>query len=311
MEKVKVSIVIPSYNEEGNIGELYAQLKNELSKTSYPDHEIIFVDDGSTDGSWDVIIALSQKDAKLRGFRFSRNFGHQNALKAGLDLSRGDAVISMDGDLQHPPEMIHTFLEEWKNGHQIVQALHKGTEDAGPFKELTSRLYYFILNSISDFDIVPGASDFRLLDRAVVDEIKQMNESHLFIRSIISWIGFNKKYIEYRASKRFSGKTKYSIWRMMRFALDGVVSFSIKPLRIAIVFGCLISLLAFVYIVYALVAHFILEITLPGWTSLLISVLFIGGIQLICTGILGEYLGRHFIESKNRKSYIISDRVGE
>jgi glycosyltransferase involved in cell wall biosynthesis len=311
MRTTQISIVVPLCNEEGNIAELYSRLNEELGKTSYPDYEIIFVDDGSSDRSWDIISELSRKDDRVRGFRFSKNFGHQYALKAGLDLSHGEAVISMDADLQHPPEMIHTFLKEWKNGYHIVQALHKKTEDVGFFKELTSRLYYFILNAISDFEIMPGASDFRLMDRAVVDEIKEMNESYLFIRSIVSWIGFNKIHVEYQASKRFSGETKYSLNKMARFAIDGIVSFCIKPLRIAIFFGCTISLLAFIYILYAMIAHFILKITLPGWTSLLISILFIGGIQLISIGILGEYLGRLFIQSKNRKNYIISDRVGE
>lgn len=310
MEHVQISIVVPMYNEEGNIAELYSKLKEELGKTDYTDYEIIFIDDGSSDGSWEIIGEFARSDEKVRGVRFSKNFGHQYALKAGLDLSRGDAVISMDGDLQHPPELIHRFLEEWENGYQIVQALRKETEDVGHSKEITSRLYYFILNSISDFEIVPGTSDFRLLDRLVVDEIKEMNESYLFIRSVVSWIGFKKKYIEYVASKRYAGQTKYTMKRMMKFAVDGILSFCIRPLRIAIIFGCGISLFAFLYILYALAAHLIFKITMPGWTSLLISILLIGGIQLISIGILGEYLGRLFIQSKNRKNYIISDRVG-
>jgi dolichol-phosphate mannosyltransferase len=309
MEKIQVSVVIPMYNEEGNILELYSQLKTVLEETSYSDHEIIFVDDGSSDRSWEIICELGKNDKSVRGLRFSKNFGHQYALKAGLDISKGDAVISMDGDLQHPPTMIHTFLKEWENGYEIVQALHRKTEDAGFFKEITSRLYYLILNAISDFEIVPGASDFRLLDRKVVNEIRDMNESFLFIRSIVSWIGFKKTYVDYYASRRFAGETKYSLKRMLRFAVDGIMSFSIKPLRIAIALGCIISILAFCYILYALVAHIIFKITLPGWTSLLISILFIGGIQLLSIGILGEYLGRLFIESKSRKNYIISDMI--
>jgi dolichol-phosphate mannosyltransferase len=301
----EVSIVIPVYNEENNLAELYKQLKFVLETKLKVTYEIIFVDDGSKDSSWNIIVDLYSQNNNVKGIKLSRNFGHQQALKAGLDYSIGKAVISMDSDLQHPPEIIEKFYEEWKKGYDIVCATRKDTEGISLLKKVSSRFFYTVMNFLSDTKIEEGSSDFRLLDRKVVDEVKKFSETHLFLRGIISWIGYKSTAVEYLASQRYSGKSKYTIKKMVHFALDGIMSFSIRPLRLAMACGFFISIFSFLYILYALISKFVLKTTLAGWTSILISVLFLGGIQLLSIGILGEYLGKLFIESKKRRNYII------
>jgi dolichol-phosphate mannosyltransferase len=299
-----ISIVIPIYNEEDNIRELYNRLVKILSelKVSY---EIIFSDDGSKDNSWSIIEGLHAQDSHVRGIKLSRNFGHQYALKAGLDYSRGEAVVSLDGDLQQPPEMIKDFYLRWKEGFDIVYALRVNTKGVSFWKEFNAKAFYSFLNLISDIRIERGASDFRLLDIKVINEIKNINENQLFLRGIVSWLGFKSISLPYIANERHSGRTKYSVRKMLRLAIDGIMSFSIRPLRIATVLGVLISSVSFLYIFYALYQRIILNLALPGWTSILISVLFLGGAQLLSIGLLGEYIGKLFMESKKRRSYVI------
>jgi dolichol-phosphate mannosyltransferase len=301
----EVSVAIPVYNEENNLAELYKQLKFVLETKLKVTYEIIFVDDGSEDSSWNVIVDLCSQNKNVKGIKLSRNFGHQQALKAGLDYSIGKAVISMDSDLQHPPEIIEKFYEEWEKGYDIVCAIRKDTKGIGLLKKVSSKFFYTFMNFLSDTKIEEGSSDFRLLDRKVVDEVKKFSETHLFLRGIISWIGHKSTAVEYLASQRYSGKSKYTIKKMLHFALDGIMSFSIRPLRVAMACGFFISVFSFLYILYALISKFVLKTTLAGWTSILISVLFLGGIQLLSIGILGEYLGKLFIESKKRRNYII------
>lgn len=309
MKKTKLSVVIPVYNEDGNLRELYKRLKNILEDTLNVTYEIIFVDDGSTDDSWQIIEGLHKQNDNVKGIKFSRNFGHQYAIKAGLDRSTSDAVVTMDADLQHPPEMIVDFYRKWREGYKIVQAVRKDTSGANIFKGFSSRIFYRIITFLSDVKIKRGSSDFRLIDNQVVEELKKIDENQLFLRGIIPWLGFDEIDIEYIAPDRFSGEPKYTIKKMFALAVNGIMAFSIKPLRISVFLGLIVSLIAFLYILYALIANFIYKITLPGWTSILISILFLGGIQLISIGILGEYLGKLFIESKKRKSYIISDKI--
>ena len=301
----EVSVAIPVYNEENNLAELYKQLKIVLGTKLKVTYEIIFVDDGSEDSSWNVIVDLCSQNKNVKGIKLSRNFGHQQALKAGLDYSIGKAVISMDSDLQHPPEIIEKLYEEWEKGYDIVCAIRKDTKGIGLLKKVSSKFFYTFMNFLSDTKIEEGSSDFRLLDRKVVDEVKKFSETHLFLRGIISWIGHKSTAVEYLASQRYSGKSKYTIKKMLHFALDGIMSFSIRPLRVAMACGFFISVFSFLYILYALISKFVLKTTLAGWTSILISVLFLGGIQLLSIGILGEYLGKLFIESKKRRNYII------
>ncbi len=304
-----LSLVIPTYNESGNIEELYKQIIGVINKIENINYELIFIDDGSKDDTWEKISKLHCNNNNLKGIRLSRNFGHQNALKAGIDISSGDAVISMDADLQHPPQLISAMIEKWREGFEIVSTFREDTNGVSFAKKLNSKLYYKFLNFISGLELSEGSSDFRLLDRKVVNELKNINESQLFLRGLVSWLGFSSTSIKYVAEKRFSGSTTYSFIRMLKFAIDGIMSFSIKPLRIASVLGASISLFAFIYILSALYDKFILEKVVQGWTSILVSVLFLGGVQLLSIGLLGEYVGKMFLESKKRKNYIVTSTL--
>ena len=312
IKKCEISIVIPLLNEEGNLRELYKKLIDVLDGKLEVSYELIFVDDGSKDDSWKIIKELHKENKNVIGIKFSRNFGHQYALLAGLERSKGKAVISMDADLQHPPEIISVLYNNWKwKGYRIVQTIRKDTENVSRIKKITSKMYYNFLSKISDINIKEGISDFRLLDRSVVIEIIKIKDRNTFVRGLIDWIGFDKCYVEYFAPKRLSGNTKYTLKKMVEFALNGVLSFSIKPLRISMIFGLLTSSIAFIYLIYALYAKFILNIALPGWASIIVSLMFLGGAQLISLGIIGEYLGRMFIESKNRMNCVVEESIGE
>lgn len=310
MKRPELSVVIPVHNEGSNLKELYKRLKNVLEDKLQITYEIIFVEGGSEDDSWNIIEDMHKQNKNVKGIKFSRRFGHQHALKAGLDYSNGKAVVSIDGDLQQPPEMIGEFYYEWKKGYDIIYALRKDTKGVSLWKKATSRIFYSFLNLISDIKIEKGSSDFRLLDRKVVNELKKFSECQLFLRGIIKWVGYKSTSIYYVAEKRYSGKTKYTLRRMLHFAVDGVMSFSIRPLRLATILGVFISILSCIYIMYALFVRFIVKTVVPGWTSILISILFLGGIQLLSLGILGEYIGKLFLEAKRRQYYIVEKKTG-
>lgn len=299
----KVSVIIPSFNEQNNIRVLADKLVEMLSK--YNDYEIIFIDDGSTDKTLENIQKLSEQNKKIKYISFSRNFGQQKALKAGLDHATGDCAISMDADLQHPPELIDQLIEKWNEGYEIVYTIREETRNLSLFKRKTASIFYKLMSAISDLDMQKGVADFRLMDKSVVEVFKDINEFHLFVRGMVSWIGFKECSIRYVPNDRFSGKSKYSFRKMFLFARDGLTSFSVKPLHLTTFLGIVISLLAFVYGSYAILARFIIGKELSGWASLLVSILFLGGIQLLVLGILGEYLGKLFVESKKRPNYII------
>lgn len=302
-----ISIVIPSYNEAGNVQLITDKLKKELEgKGAF---EIIFVDDGSTDQTLEEIKRVKKTENYVKFISFSRNFGHQKALKAGLDYAKGDCVISMDADLQHPPELVCQLIDKWREGYDVVYTLRNEHPNTSFTKRVTSRLFYRMINKFSDVDIPLGAADFRLLDRKVVDELVKFKENWLFIRGLVSWLGFRQAGIEYTVQQRYSGRSKYSISKMLSFAVQGITSFSILPLRIAIILGILFSFSSFIYVLYSLYIKIFTNFTIKGWTSLLISVLFLGGIQLICLGFVGEYLGKMFIETKERPAYIIKEKV--
>ncbi|GAB1405397.1 glycosyltransferase family 2 protein [Lentimicrobium sp.] len=301
-----VSVVVPCLNEQHNIPVLYNQLLNILQQ--YSSYEILFVDDGSSDDSLSGIRQLAENDENVRYIALSRNFGHQHALKAGLDHARGECVISLDADLQHPPELIPLLIEKWQEGYDVVNTL-RGEQKSLPLsKRFTSATYYRLVNALSEVDIKQGSADFRLLDRKVVDVLKQLNEHYLFLRGLIPWLGFRQTQIPFEPAVRHSGKTKYSPVRMLRFALDGITSFSSRPLYLSIALGGTIAGLAFLYGIYALYLYLFTSAALPGWTSTTASVLFIGGIQLIMIGIIGIYLGKLFIENKKRPNYIIASK---
>jgi len=308
-DNIKVSVVVPLLNEEGNIGVLTERVLAVARR--YSDYELLFVDDGSIDNTLKIIKEIRKVNNKIHYISFSRNFGHQNALRAGLDYATGDCVISMDGDLQHPPELIPKMIQKWQEGYDIVYTIRKEDMKLPLIKRKAANIFYKIMNRFSDIKIDGGAADFRLLDRNVVEIIKSIKENALFMRGMISWLGFRHCGIEYVSGKRNWGETKYTFKKMMNFAIEGITSFSIKPLRISMIFGYIIAILAFLYGIYAIAIKLFTNQTVSGWTSLLVGFLFIGGIQMIMIGILGEYIGRLFIESKKRPNYIIRDKSYE
>jgi len=302
----KISIVVPCYNEEGSLPEFYNQIAQKLSDNY--ELELLFVDDGSIDNTVNVIKRLSDKDKRVKYLILSKNFGHQNALKAGYDMATGDAVICMDADLQHPVEIIPNLIRLWKDGYHVVYTKRIENIKTSFFKKLSSRWFYEFMSRLSEIKISSGTADFRLLDRRVVDELKALNENHLFFRGLIPWVGFKQIGIEYHAQERYSGVSKYTFMKMVKLASAGITAFSTKPLKLSIMFGLFIASISFVYILYALWVHFFTDEAVTGWTSLIISVLFMGGIQLIMIGILGEYLGKLFMENKRRPNYIIMEK---
>jgi glycosyltransferase involved in cell wall biosynthesis len=308
-KEFKVSVVVPAFNEEGNIQELTEKLVDILK--DYKNYEILFIDDGSLDNTLTILKGLHMKNSRIRFISLARNFGHQNALKAGLDHASGDCVITMDADLQHPPELIPRLTEKWLEGYDVVYTIRKGDPGVSFIKRKTSGMFYRLMNRLSDIHLPRGAADFRLLDRTVVDVLKDLKEYYLFFRGITAWVGFKQYRIEYTPEKRFAGQSKYSMRRMLGFALTGITSFSLKPLRLSILLGVSLALLAFIYGVYAILMKIFSGQAAPGWASVLVSVLFIGGIQLIVMGIIGEYIGKLFMESKQRPHYVIRERSRE
>jgi len=311
---MEVSIVVPVMNEEGNIHLLSEKIVNELQRINWGgvdnDYEVIFINDGSTDDTLSQLKILNDNNPKIKYLSFSRNFGHQNALKAGLDHAKGNCVISMDGDMQHPPELIPEMINIWKNEKaDIVYTIRNDKhEKIGFIKKLTSKLFYKIINVLSDIKIEPGSADFRLLDRSVVDTIKNLPENPMFFRGIIPWVGYKQVSLDYIPHERFWGKTKYTFKKMINFAVTGISSFSIKPLVASIYLGIFISFLSLCYGLYAILIYFLTDKSVSGWASIISVVSFIGGIQLIILGIIGTYLGKLFISSKNRPMYLIKEK---
>lgn len=301
-----ISVVTPCFNEEGNIFRLYERIKEELDGIYR--FELIFVDDGSTDLTLSRIKEIAASDKSVKYISFSRNFGHQKALKAGIDHASGDAIITLDSDLQHPPKLIHELIRFWKDGYDVVYTKRNDDKNGSFFKRKTSKIFYKLFSGLSGLKIDHGAADFRLIDRIVADELKKITEDYLFIRGLIAWMGFRQKSVDYTPDARFSGKTKYPLRKMIHFASVGITSMSVKPLRMSFYFGLFIAILSFIYGVYALYCVLFTDNVLPGWGSTIASVLFIGGIQLILMGVFGEYLGKMFMENKRRPSYIIREK---
>jgi len=308
-ENAELSIVVPVYNEEESLPEFHRRLTQVL-KTLNLTYEILFVDDGSSDQTAQLIASLNSSDRRVKGISFSRNFGHMAALSAGLDLAGGRAVITMDGDLQHPPELIPALVAKWKGGAEIVNTLRKDTKGAGFFKKTSASFFYWLINRIARINLPASAADYRLLDRKVIDTFKQLHERARFLRGLISWVGYRQVFIDYTADLRFAGKSKYSIGKMFSFAMDGIISFSAFPLRLSTYLGLLTAFISFLYILYAVYIRLFTAGAIEGWASVLVAVLFIGGIQLIFLGVIGEYLSRVYEEAKQRPLYIIARKVG-
>lgn len=305
-----LSLIIPVLNEAENIQPLYERLNAAMAAIG-ADHEIVFVDDGSTDGSARAIEALHDQDSRVKLVSFSRNFGHQLAITAGLDHATGDAAIMMDADLQHPPELIAELVARWQEGHEIVYTVRESTEDAGWLKRLTSGAFYSLFNRLTGIDMPANTADFRLLDRRVVDAFRQIRERSRFMRGLTSWVGYRSVGIPYVAHARHKGQSKYNMRRMLGFALDGILSFSTIPLHMGIYVGVVMALIGFVYMLYvAFVFVFVPSIVITGWTSMIMMVSIVGGIQLILTGIIGLYIGKIYEEVKQRPLYLTRQVVG-
>jgi len=301
--KKLVSIVVPSFNEEGNVETLALRL-TVIFKTLPYQYEIIFIDDGSSDHTLDRLKSLASLGNEFFYLELSRNFGHQNALKAGYDHASGDCVICMDSDLQHPPELIPQFLEKWEEGYDVVYTTREYADEATFFKRKTSDVYYRILNSLSDTKLEKGTADFRLIDRKVVNVLTQLPENGLFMRGLIRWLGFRQFAINYVCDPRFSGKSKYTFKRMLNFAVEGITAFSVRPLNIAIGIGLFFSVTAILYVPYILISYFSGHVV-SGWASLLATIAFFGGMQLMVLGIIGLYLGKLFMQAKQRPNYVV------
>lgn len=304
-----LSIVVPVFNEEENIEKFYEEVVKSLN-TLDMDYEIIYVDDGSRDNTPLLLNRLTQADSHVRALILARNFGHQLAITCGMDHSVGDAVITMDGDLQHPPAMIPDLVEKWQEGYDVVQTIRDATDDAGFLKRLTSSMYYKIINAVSEVSIVPGGSDFRLIDRKVLETFKLFREHDRFIRGMMGDIGYKQTTLHFIAPKRFAGKSKFSVRKMLRFALDGITAYSRLPLRISFYVGVLSGLFSLLVIIHVLYCKFVGEVT-PGWATTTIVVSLVGGLQLIFIGIIGEYVGRIFEEVKERPLYWTRAELGQ
>lgn len=300
-----LSVVIPVYNEEMNIGKLHTRLCNTLNPLEIT-WEVVYINDGSKDRSMAILRGMSEDDSHVRFIDFSRNFGHQLAITAGIDFAKGEWIVVMDGDGQDPPELLPELLAKAQEGFEVVYARRRKREGENFLKKLTARMFYRLLAKITNIEIPVDTGDFRIIHRKIQRILKQMPEQHKYIRGQISWIGFNQTYLEYDREERMGGTTKFTYSKMIRFALDGISSFSTWPLKVATVTGFAVSAVAFGLIIYSLYQKFF-GTTEPGWTSLHISVLFIGGIQLIGIGMLGEYLGRVSDNVKNRPHYIVRD----
>ena len=307
MEDFMLSVVVPVYNEENNIISLLEHLVPSIKKCQY---EIIFVNDGSFDKTDNVIKKQIEKNKNIKLISFNRNFGHQMALSAGYKNAKGDAVISLDADLQDPPEIIPQMIGKWEKGAKIVYAKREKREVDGFFKKLTAQTFYKFINFLSDTPIPNDVGDFRLLDKEIVNLLNNLPEHSRFLRGLVAWGNYPTEYVFFERQKRNAGETHYGFFKMMNFALEGITSFSIKPLRIATYFGFLSGILGFIGIIYKLVEKVLFpqEFTV-GWTGLFTAIMFLGGIQLITIGIIGEYIGKIYKEIQHRPMYLIKERV--
>jgi glycosyltransferase involved in cell wall biosynthesis len=303
-----LSLVVPAYNEQGNLEKLYLELVGVLSQLDLS-WELIFVDDGSKDSTWSVVTYLHQLDYRVLGLRLSRNFGHQHALVAGLTYARGNAVISMDADMQHPPEVIPSLVREWRKGNKIIKTVRRDPVNVPVFKRLTSRLYYRLFSYLSGIEMQGGMADFRLLDRQVLNQMLQFKEAGLFLRGIVEWVGYPSAVVSFDCGPRFSGVTKYTVKRMIRFAWHGVSSFSLVPLRIGIMIGLVSSVISFLGVIYAIVGKMLDGHTVPGWASSLAIISFQFGVLFLFLAILAEYVGRILDEVRERPRFIVSERL--
>jgi len=310
LRKMLISVIVPCYNEEQVIVETNRQLVATLAALDDLDFEIVYVDDGSSDRTVDLLRAIQSADERTRVVRLARNFGHQLAVSAGLEHAAGDAVVIIDADLQDPPDVIPEMVARWRDGYHVVYGMRTDRPGETAFKLWTAKLFYRFINRLSKVQIPLDVGDFRLLDRRVVDVLLSMPERDRFLRGMVSWIGFRQVAVMYRRAERRAGESKYPLFKMLQFAADGVLSFSLTPLRLALWVGFLSIGMAFAGILYALIIRLYTNDWVRGWTSIFTAVLFIGGAQLVTLGIIGEYIGRIYAEVKRRPLYVVEERLG-
>ena len=306
----KVSVVIPMYYEEEVAEECYNRVSNCLKALKNYDYEIIVVNDGSKDKTLDILQNLAKNDIKLKVVSFSRNFGHQAAVTAGLKYTTGDVVVIIDADLQDPPELIIDMLKLWEAGSEVIYAKRKVRKGESKFKLFTAKTFYKILNGLSDIEIPKDTGDFRMADRKVIDVINSLPEHNKFLRGLFSWVGFKQVPIEYERKERYAGKTKYPLRKMLKLAADGIISFSTKPLRIIGGIGIFSIIISFIVLVYSILSYiFDWNELMPGWTSIMVSITFFAGVQLLAIWMMSEYISRIYDESKRRPQYVIDKKI--
>jgi glycosyltransferase involved in cell wall biosynthesis len=301
---VRLSVVVPVHNEADVLPRFIERLEAVLESIE-GDWEVVFVEDSSTDGTWQMVREAAVRDARIRGLRLSRSFGHQGALTAGMSAAEGDVVVTMDGDLQHPPETIPQLLTKAEQGYDVVYAVRSPVDSEKRLTILRAHAFYWVLNHLARLDLPAGIADFRCMSRAVVDALSSMPERSRFLRGMTRWVGFRQTVVTYDRASRAGGQSKYTMRAMLHLALDGVVSFSTLPLRIASVLGLIVSLIGAAYGVITVIQRLVGDVAVPGYTSLLVAVLLLGGVQLACIGIIGEYLGRVYEESKARPLFLV------
>lgn len=305
---IELSVVVPVYNEEETLQELARRLRQVLAKT-VSSWEVLFVDDGSRDRSWEIITRLAQEDPRVRGLRFSRNFGHQMAFFAGIEHARGDAVVIMDGDLQDPPELIPELLAKHRQGYEVVYAVRAARHGETFFKKFTATLFYRLFAKLTSLNLPLDTGDFRLMGKRAVEAFRQLPERHRFTRGLVTWLGFSQIGVPYERAPRYAGTSKYPLRKMLRLAFDAITSFSHAPLQVATWLGFLLSGFAFVYIVVGIALRFA-GVFWPDYTTLVAAMLLLGGVQLVMVGLLGEYVGRIYDEVKRRPLYLLAEDTG-
>ena len=306
----KISVVIPMYYEEDVANECYNRTKKVLNGLEDYDHEIIFVNDGSKDKTLPILKEIATKDEKAKVISFSRNFGHQAAVTAGLKFVTGDCILIIDSDMQDPPELLVDMLKLWEDGNEVIYAKRKTRKGESKFKLMTAKMFYKILNNLSDVEIPKDTGDFRLVDRKVVDVINSMPEHNKFLRGLFSWVGFKQKPIEYERQERFAGKTKYPLKKMLKLASDGIISFSTKPLKIIGGIGIASIFISFILLIYAILSYIFKWNNLAsGWTSLMVAITFFAGVQLVSIWMISEYIARIYDDTKQRPEYIIDEKI--
>ncbi len=301
---VRYTIIVPVYNEEAVIQESYHRLTHVMQSVDEP-YELLFINDGSEDRTAELIEGFAEKDECVKLLDFSRNFGHQIAITAGMDYARGDAIVIIDADLQDPPELIPLMIEKWKEGYEVVYAKRSQRKGETLFKKWTAALFYRLLDALAEVNIPLDTGDFRLMDRKVCEAMQSIREKNRFVRGLISWVGFRQTAIEYVREERYAGETKYPLKKMLRFSMDGITSFSYKPLKLATYLGLVVSSVSFVYLIVSLGQKIFTASTSAGLSSLIACLMLLNGVILILFGILGEYVGRIYDETKNRPLYIL------